>query len=169
MRIKCDNDESRVLIQITAGSGGADPDLLSTEYATVPTNRTIELKEVFGDYNFKIDAYALNSYGYATITTSDNSVSVCYKQIIKDIDDTTKKASSGSGSNTKITEITYKIDKATKTISEVKATKPEATINIHRNTDEVCNRIVKQEHGYITSLNHKTACFTKKIVKKDKT
>jgi hypothetical protein len=166
MRIKCDNDESRVLIQITAGSGGADPDLLTTEYATVPTNRTIELKEVFGDYNFKIDAYALNSYGYATITTSGNSVSVCYKQIIKDIDDTTKKASSGSsssssGSNTKITEITYDINMVNKNIGIVKAVNPRTFINTYKNK-EICDKIKKQKRGYITSLDHKTACFMKK-------
>jgi hypothetical protein len=163
MRIKCDNSDAKVLIQITAGSGGADPDLLTTEYATTSTKRMITEKEGFAGYNFEIEAYALNSYGYATVSTGTiNSITVCYKQIIKDNEDTADTAA------TNITEITYKIDKETKTISEVKATKPEATINIHRNTDEVCNRIVKQEHGYITSLNNKTACFTKKIVNKDK-
>ena len=114
MRIKCDNDESRVVIQITAGSGGADPDLLTTEYATEPTNRTIKLKEVFGDYNFKIDAYALNSYGYATVSTEvADEITVCYKQIIKDRDDT---ATAATAATTAATNITYTITKATKTM-----------------------------------------------------
>jgi hypothetical protein len=164
MRIKCDNDDTRVVIQITAGSGGADPDLLTTEYATEPTNRTIKLKEVFGDYNFKIDAYALNSYGYATVSTEvADEITVCYKQIIKDRDDS---------DIAEITNITYTIAKATKTITATDATKPasladatdtEETIDInnYRNT-EVCKKIDKQKHGYITSLNHKIACYTKK-------
>jgi hypothetical protein len=167
MRIKCDNDESRVLIQITAGSGGADPDLLTTEYATVPTNRTIKLKEAFGDYNFEIKAYALNSYGYATVSTEvADEITVCYKQIIKDRDDTT--------AATAATNITYTIDKATKTIDNasktiIEASKTETTINInnYKNT-EVCKKIDKQKHGYITSLNHKIACYTKKEKEKEK-
>jgi hypothetical protein len=179
MKIKCDNSDARVLIQITAGSGGADPDLLSTEYATVPTNRTIELKEVFGDYNFKIDAYALNSYGYATVSTEvADEITVCYKQIIKDIDDTTAAAAT----ITEITNITYTIAKANKTITATNtantakpmgdatnAANAEETINInnYKNT-EVCKKIDKQKHGYITSLNHKIACFTKKDKEKEK-
>ena len=162
MRIKCNKDDARVLIQITAGSGGTDPDFLTTEYATTPTTDTIKLKDEFAGYNFDIVAYALNSYGYAKVSTEiANKITVCYNQIIKDSKDDTAAAS--------ITEITYTIEKATKTISEVKETKPEASINIHinRNT-EICKKIEKKTRGYITNLNLKTACFTKKIVKKDK-
>jgi hypothetical protein len=166
MRIKCNNSDARVLIQITAGSGGADPDFLTTEYATKPTTKTINLKEGFAGYNFEIEAYALNSYGYATVSTGTiNNITVCYKQIIKDNEDITTATMASAATN--ITEITYKIDKATKTISEVKATNPEATINIHKNT-EICKKIEKPTRGYITSLNHKTACFKKDIDKKDK-
>jgi hypothetical protein len=164
MRIKCNDDNNRVLIQITAGSGGADPDLLSTEYATSPT--TTKIKDEIDNNKFEIEAYALNSYGYATITTSDNSVSVCYKQIIKDIDDTTKKASSGSssgsGSNTKITEITYDINMVNKNIGIVKEVNPRTFINTYKNK-EICDKIKKQKRGYITSLDHNTACFMKKV------
>lgn len=160
MRIKCNGDDVRVLIQITAGSGGADPDLLSTEYATSPI--TTKVKDEIVNNKFEIEAYALNSYGYATITTGGNSsgssgsVSVCYKQIIKDIDDTTKKASC-----TTITEITYSIDMANKNIDVVKAVNPRAAINTYKNK-EVCDKIKKQKRGYITSLDHKTACYMKK-------
>jgi hypothetical protein len=160
MRIKCNDDNNRVLIQITAGSGGADPDLLSTEYATSPT--TTKIKDEIDNNKFEIDAYALNSYGYATITTSgsgSNSVSVCYKQIIKDIDDTTKKASSGS--NTKITEITYDVNMVNKNIDILKEVNPRTFINTYKNK-EICDKIKKQKRGYITSLDHKTVCFMKK-------
>ena len=162
MRIKCNNDDARVLIQITAGSGGADPDLLSTEYATSPM--TTKVKDEIDNNKFEIEAYALNSYGYATITTSgsgSNSVSICYKQIIKDIDDTTMKADSGTSGNTKITEITYDIDMVNKNINVVNATNPRAAINTYKNK-EVCDKIKKQKRGYITSLDHKTACYMKK-------
>ena len=161
MRIKCNGDDARVLIQITAGSGGADPDLLSTEYKTSPM--TTKIKDAINEYKFEIEAYALNSYGYATITTgsgsdSSGSVSICYKQIIKDIDDTTKNA---SGSDTKITEITYKVNTMDKTIVVEKHENPRAAINTYKNK-EVCDKIKKQKRGYITSLDHKTACYMKK-------
>lgn len=158
MRIKCNGDDARVLIQITAGSGGADPDLLTKEYATSPT--TTKVKDEIVNNKFEIEAYALNSYGYATITTGD-SVSICYKQIIKDIDDTTKKASGTSSSGTTITEITYKVNTMDKTIVVEKHENPRAAINTYKNK-EVCEKIKKQKRGYITSLDHKTVCYMKK-------
>ena len=158
MRIKCNGDDARVLIQITAGSGGADPDLLSTEYATSPI--TTKVKDAINEYKFEIEAYALNSYGYATITTGD-SVSICYKQIIKDIDDTTKKASGSASGDTTITEITYKVNTMDKTIVVEKHENPRAAINTYKNK-EVCEKIKKQKRGYITSLDHKTVCYMKK-------
>ena len=109
----------------------------------------------------------MNSYGYATITTGSSSgsgsdsVSVCYKQIIKDIDDTTKKASGTSGSDTKITEITYKVNTMDKTIVVEKHENPRAAINTYKNK-EICDKIKKQKRGYITSLDHKTVCYMKK-------
>ena len=161
MRIKCNGDDARVLIQITAGSGGADPDLLTKEYATSPT--TTKVKDEIVNNKFEIEAYALNSYGYATITTGSDSdsVSVCYKQIIKDIDDTTKTASGTSGSDTKITEITYKVNTMDKTIVVEKHGNSRAAINTYKNK-EVCDKIKKQKRGYITSLDHKTVCYMKK-------
>ena len=164
MRIKCNGDDARVLIQITAGSGGADPDLLTKEYATSPI--TTKIKDAINEYKFEIEAYALNSYGYATITTGggsseSGSVSICYKQIIKDIDDTTKNASGTSGSDTKITEITYKVNTMDKTIVVEKHENPRAAINTYKNK-EVCDKIKKQKRGYITSLDHKTVCYMKK-------
>ena len=155
MRIKCNKDDARVLIQITAGSGGADPDLLSTEYKTIPI--TTKVKDAINEYKFEIVAYALNSYGYATITTGDSgssgSVSICYKQIIKD------KASGTSG--TTITEITYKVNTMDKTILVEKHENPIAAINTYKNK-EICDKIKKQKRGYITSLDHKTVCYMKK-------
>lgn len=168
MRIKCNSDDKRVLIQITAGSGGADPDLLKTEYPTSLTMPT-EIIDKNTGYNFKIVAYALNSYGYATVSTdtATGSVSVCYKQVIKDSDDVSAAtAASPVSAATKITEITYHIDMDNKNMRSINANSqlsPATSINIYKNT-EICEKIKKQKHGYITSLNHKIACY-----KKDKT
>ena len=172
MRIKCNNDDARVLIQITAGSGGADPDLLKTEYATIPAMRinTDKDKEEFAGYMFDIEAYALNSYGYATVSTDERSgvggVSVSYKQVIKDREDATATAAAAAAT---ITEFCYSIDTGDNTvmfISENSQSIPATFINKHMNT-EICKKIKEQKNeGYITSLDGKTPCFTKK---KDKT
>jgi aspartate carbamoyltransferase regulatory subunit len=71
------------------------------------------------------------------------------------------KASSGTSGNTTITEITYNIDMANKNINVVNSTNPRAAINTYKNK-EVCDKIKKQKRGYITSLDHKTACYMKK-------
>ena len=176
MRIKCNNDDARVLIQITAGSGGADPDFLKTEYATIPAKRinTDKDKEEFAGYMFDIEAYALNSYGYATVSTDERSggssggVSVSYKQVIKDREDATAAAAAAAATAT-ITEFCYSIDTEDNTvmfISENSQSIPATFINKHMNT-EICKKIKEQKNeGYITSLDGKTACFKKK---KDKT
>jgi hypothetical protein len=171
MRIKCNNDDARVLIQITAGSGGADPDFLKTEYATIPAKRINtdkdKDKEEFAGYKFDIEAYALNSYGYATVSTdASGSVSVSYKQVIKDREDATATAASAAAT---ITEFCYSIDTGDNTvmfISENSQSIPATFINKHMNT-EICKKIKEQKNeGYITSLDGNTPCFKKK---KDKT
>jgi hypothetical protein len=168
-RIKCNNDDNRVLIQITAGSGGADPDLLSVEYINIPT--VIKIKDNINSNKFEIIAYALNSYGYVKIKTNHNNIEVCYKQIIKDATDETDKYifNMGSGSNasqarsisTKINEITYQINRGDKVIGVKEYIIPDVIMNIYKNT-EICNKNEKQKYGYITSLDRKTACYMKK-------
>lgn len=168
-RIKCNNDDNRVLIQITAGSGGADPDLLSVEYINIPT--VIKIKDNINSNKFEIIAYALNSYGYVKIKTNHDNIEVCYKQIIKDATDETDKYifNMGSGSNasqarsisTKINEITYQINRGDKVIGVKEYINPDVIMNIYKNT-EICNKNEKQKYGYITSLDRKTACYMKK-------
>ena len=178
LRIKCNNDDNRVLIQITAGSGGADPDLLSTEYINtlMPVTR---IKEDINDSKFEIVGYALNSYGYAKIKMNHDNIEVCYKQIIKDVADETDKylfnLGSGSGSHashasnasntssisTKINEITYQINRGNKVLEVKEYMNPDVIMNIYKNT-EICKKNEKQKYGYITSLDRKTACYMKK-------
>jgi hypothetical protein len=172
-RIKCNNDENRVLIQITAGTGGADPDLLTVEYINSPN--ITKIKEDIRGNKFEVLVYALNSYGYVKIKTGLEKIEVCYKQIIKDAADETDKYSvnSRSGSlssnstsranmmSTKINEITYQINKIDKVIKVIGYNNPDVIMNIYQNT-EICNKNEKQKYGYITSLDRKTACYMKK-------
>ena len=155
------------MIQITAGSGGADPDLLSTEYINIPMP-IIKIKDNIDDNKFKIFGYALNSYGYVKIKTNHDNIDVCYKQIIKDAADETDKYlfNMGSGSHarsisTKINEITYQINRGDKVIGVKEYINPDVIMNIYKNT-EICKKNEKQKYGYITSLDRKTACYMKK-------
>jgi hypothetical protein len=66
--------KGKVLIQITAGTGGADPDLITGEFVKKPT--------IVSDNEYTITAYALNSYGYVRIEILGKHINVSYKQII---------------------------------------------------------------------------------------
>ena len=66
--------KGKVLHQITAGTGGADPDLITGEFVKKPT--------IVSDNEYTITAYALNSYGYVRIEILGEHINVSYKQII---------------------------------------------------------------------------------------
>ena len=66
--------KGKVLHQITAGTGGADPDLITGEFIKKPT--------IVSDNEYTITAYALNSYGYVRIEILGEHINVSYKQII---------------------------------------------------------------------------------------
>jgi hypothetical protein len=75
----------RELIQITAGTGGADPDIIKGDFAITPINFIENV--VIGDENartYEITAYALNSYGYVTVEIYKKYIDVKYTQIITD-------------------------------------------------------------------------------------
>jgi hypothetical protein len=142
--------DKKVVIQITAGTGGADPDVLKKEYIK-------EMKEESGLFNIK--AFALNPYGYVTINTVNDNITVCYTQIIKD-----KQGTSGtSGTSVKPMRFTYTVSVANKTIV-YKGSKELSTFIINK----VVNTLVKnkiceeaQDLGYITSENRSIACYKK--------
>jgi hypothetical protein len=151
---------NKVLIQITAGSGGADPDLLSTEYIETPATKEV-IDEIYGN-KYEIVAHALNSYGYVKIKTLPNNIEVCYKQIIKDTaDKTAKHSGSGSGGTKKINEVTYTINKKDKLIKVKKYSHMlSMDLSIYKNTEK-CNNI-DNDYGYITSQDRSIACYMKK-------
>ena len=159
MRIQRENS---VVIQITAGTGGADPDLLQTEYAKLPYS--------VDDGIFNIQAYALNPYGYVKIKMEENKrIKVCYTQIIKDEKDKT----SQSGVLPKTNVFTYRVDMNTKTIENTsKATTTTtatatATATAKSITDMEVYMSNKQKvcshptAGYITNLKSDVVCYKK--------
>jgi hypothetical protein len=72
----------KVVIQITAGTGGADPDLIKGDYVDNPVEKVV--KGYDSGTKYTISAYALNSYGYVCIEILPSHISVSYKQIITD-------------------------------------------------------------------------------------
>ena len=74
MKIEHKGKEGKVLYQITAGTGGADPDLITGDFVKKPT--------IVSDNEYTITAYALNSYGYVRIEILGEHINVSYKQII---------------------------------------------------------------------------------------
>ena len=80
----------KVLIQITAGTGGADPDIIKGNNVITPVS-SIQQFSVAGidgsppkDKIYKITAYAMNSYGYVRINIYKTFIDIFYKQIITD-------------------------------------------------------------------------------------
>jgi len=76
--------KGKVLIQITAGTGGADPDLIKGNYSITPIKSIVPIMDKEEEQLFEITAYALNSYGYVSIDIYKTYIDVLYKQIITD-------------------------------------------------------------------------------------
>jgi uncharacterized membrane protein YccF (DUF307 family) len=163
MKIQLGN---KVVIQITAGTGGADPDLLKVEYANTAKKCDVETVKTVKRV-FHIEAFALNPYGYVSIKTErvksgtggtgGTSITVCYKKI--DV-------------NT-VNIFTYSFDMDTKMIkSSTTSTTPRATkaspsISYKTVGHKVCSSIPPSS-DYITSIKPNVLCYKKKIIKKEK-
>lgn len=165
MRIQRENN---VVIQITAGTGGADPDLLQTEYAKLPYYDNVN------DGIFNIQAYALNPYGYVKIQMEENKrIKVCYTQIIKDEKDKTRQ----SGVLPKTNVFTYRVDMNTKTIENTSKVTTTATATAKATAKSISDMEVYKANkqkvcsnpsaGYITSLKPDIGCYKKKIKDKE--
>lgn len=142
----------KVVIQITAGTGGADPDVLQTEYAVSPYSVNVN-----GIFN--IQAYALNPYGYVKIKTEKSIITVCYTQIIKE-----------GQLKPNVFAYTYRVQMDTKRIVDIattatkaaKATATATTANMGIYKDNVCS----SSPEYITSINRNIVCYKKEVGKK---
>ena len=79
----------KTLIQITAGTGGSDPDLITEKFGIKPINNVLNIDIKEDDKSpyilqYEIEArYALNPYGYVSINIDEKYIDVCYTQIIK--------------------------------------------------------------------------------------
>jgi hypothetical protein len=154
MRIQCGN---KAVIQITAGTGGADPDELSGNYSKTAKyvsvgDGVVATKERV----FNIEAYALNPYGYVSIKTERSNggtdITVCYKKI--DVD------------TVKI--FTYSVDMDTKMI-EPRDTKVSSSTKVSPSTKTSSSKVcsIPLSSDYITtSIKPNVLCYKKKKDKK---
>ena len=150
----------KVVIQITAGTGGADPDVLTREY----TNTANECYVNTVKHKFHIRAFALNPYGYVSIRRATGyNYKVCYKQIIKE-GVVGMSGMQSKQSKQSVKEYTYKIS------SSDSAFESETQHNYNLKIDTyskaaICQRPPK----YITTLKPTIMCYKKEKKEKNKT
>lgn len=69
------------IIQITVGTGGADPDI-NEEHISIP--KSLELsREKQDKYDIQISYYLINSYGFSIIYIYNNHITIKYKKLYK--------------------------------------------------------------------------------------
>ena len=154
----------KTVIQITCGTGGADPDI-NTEHHNVPIN----IKQEQEKYN--IEYYLLNSYGYSIIRIYKHKIIIIYKKIIN--------ANKGSdvSSNKDGNAYFYSIRrdngniKFEKLSSIKKVFSDEKFIKYKHDKDLTCKyinqqQLLKIEDNVVTSEDKKTFCYKKKKIKK---
>ena len=166
MRIQCGN---KAVIQITAGTGGADPDELSGDYSK--TAKYVSVGDATAavatkERVFNIEAYALNPYGYVSIKTErvnggtsgtgGTGITVCYKKI--DVD-TVKIFTYSVDMDTKMIEPSDTKVSSSMKVSSMKASSMKAS------SSKVCSI---PSSDYITSIKPNVLCYKKKIKKEKK-
>ena len=72
---------NKKIIQITVGTGGADPDI-NEEHISIP--KSLELsREKQDKYDIQISYYLINSYGFSIIYIYNNHITIKYKKLYK--------------------------------------------------------------------------------------
>ena len=178
MRIQCGN---KAVIQITAGTGGADPDELSGDYSKTAKNVSVgdaadaTAADAAKGRVFNIKAYALNPYGYVSIKkrrsnggtggTGGTGITVCYKKI--DVD-TVKIFTYSVDMDTKMIE--PKVSPSTKVsstkVSSMKVSPSTKVSSMKTSSSKVCS--IPLSSDYITSIKPNVLCYKKEKEKKDK-
>jgi hypothetical protein len=153
---------NKVVIQITAGTGGADPDVLTSEYTNVAKECEVNTAKPV-KHKFHIRAFALNPYGYVSMRKATlGNYMVCYKQIIKEgVAGMLSKQSKQSVINVK--EYTYKISSGDCAF-ERETHNYNLKIDTHSKA-AICQRPPK----YITTLKPTIMCYKKEKKEKNKT
>jgi hypothetical protein len=157
----------KVLIQITAGTGGADPDLIDNTPKTPITKKFIDEN----NKEYDITAYSINSYGYASINIVASDIYVCYTQVIEA--PLPEELALPTPSYTSVQKITYKITKKYPYLTYKSNIKEigynDDLLNYKTNgTDGICKKIKDNPKGYITGKEGKLFCYKKKIKKINK-
>lgn len=161
----------KVLIQITAGTGGADPDLIDNNPKTPITKKFKDTVNDENDKEFDITAYSVNSYGYASINIVAGNIYVCYTQVIKA--PLPEELSLPTPSYTSVQKITYKITKRLpyltykSNIKEISYTNDGLKYKTN-GANGICKKIKDNPGGYITGKEGKLFCYKKKIKKINK-
>ena len=156
----------KVLIQITAGTGGADPDLIDDTIKVPITKKFIDENEK--DKEYDITAYSINSYGYASINIGASNINVCYTQVIKA--PLPEELALPAPLYTSVQKITYKIMKRYPYLS-YKSNIQEITYSDYgtiyktNDTNGICEKIKDDQAGYVTGKEGKLFCYKKKIKK----
>jgi len=174
--------KGKVLIQITAGTGGADPDIIKEDYVIIPKSSTEQISVNGMDgrlqeiKSYTITAYALNSYGYVRMNISKTSIDIFYKQIITDsakvvpMTRPTTTAFTKKTSKINIIHYHYTLKRNTMDVKYVlkKIEKTSFAKYLKNKSEEICNNITANPKGYITDEANKIICFKKGIEKQVK-
>jgi len=180
MEIKCG---TKVVMQITAGTGGADPDVITENHANTPINRqlTFTIKPYNTPYNIK--AFALNPYGYVNITINPTNIEVCYKKINIVTDTATapvptqapvptraprsrsSSSSNDSGTSVEMDVFTYQINRNMNVTSVLEyvntTTGVKTSIVSNYKSKKICKNIANAEKGYVTDDSGSLLCYMK--------
>jgi hypothetical protein len=174
MEIKCG---TKVVIQITAGTGGADPDVITENHVNTPINRqlTFTIKPYNTPYNIK--AFALNPYGYVNITINPTNIEVCYKKINIVTDTATapvptqaprsrsSSSSNDSGTSVEMDVFTYQINRNMNVTSVLEyvntTTGVKTSIVSNYKSKKICKNIANAEKGYVTDDSGSLLCYMK--------
>ena len=157
--------DGKVLIQITAGTGGADPDLIDETPKTPITKKFKNTVKDENDKEYDITAYSVNSYGYASINIVAGNIYVCYTQVIK-------APLPEELSYTSVQKITYTITKKDTDLTFIsniqEISYPNDANNPIYKPQGICEKIKDDPAGYITGKEGKLFCYKKKIKKINK-
>ena len=146
----------KTVIQITSGTGGADPDINTEKYED-----TINVKQK--EYNIKY--YLLNSYGYSIIRIYKHNIIIIYKKIINanNGDD----ASSNKGGNAYLYSIqrdngNIKFEKSS-SIKQVFSDKKfeQYKSDKYLTCNHINQQLLKIEDNVVTSKDKETFCYKK--------
>jgi hypothetical protein len=139
------------VIQVTCGTGGADPDII--------TENAINPKSIKND-RYDITYNSINSYGYVTIAIDDkNVINVCYHKLISHVID----------DNEPISIKTYNYKLKGKLITYPQHDKELIKIIDNNKADAFCDKIAGKNVGDLIIKSELTgeACF-KKVPKEPK-